>query len=66
LRQRRVAAGEDQTEAIVPHGSLLDRLATGMQQRRLGVTVIAGSFAPEAIDGPVAGGCDDPSRRARR
>jgi hypothetical protein len=61
-----VAAGEDQAQAVVGHGALLGRLVAGVQQRGLGVPVGAGRLPPEAVDRPVAGGGDDPSRRARR
>ena len=38
----------------------------GVQQGGLGVPVLAGRLPAEAVDRPVAGGGDDPSRRARR
>ena len=61
-----VAAGEDQPQPVVAHGALLGRFAPGVQQGRLGVAVLAGRLPAEPVDGPVAGGGDDPSGRARR
>ena len=70
-RERRVTAGEDQAQPIVVHGVVLptgglDRLVAGMEQGRLRVPVGARRLAAEAIDGAVAGGGDDPPRRAGR
>jgi len=41
-------------------------MVAGVQQGGLGVPVLAGGFAAEAIDRAVAGGRDDPTRGARR
>src|SRR5688572_22141948 len=64
--ERRVAAGEDQSQPVVAHGTLLDELVAGVQQRRLGVAVLAQGLATQAVDRPVAGSGDDPPRRAGR
>src|SRR6266568_3092124 len=71
-----MAAGEDQAEPVVVHGALLGRaflggvrprrLAPGMQQRGLGLPVLARCLPAEAVDRPVSGGGDDPASRARR
>jgi hypothetical protein len=61
-----MAAGEDQPQAVVAHRSLLDGLGAGVQQRGLGVPVVARGLAAQAVDRAVAGGGDDPARRARR
>ena len=37
-----------------------------MKQRGLCMAVLAGCLTPQAVDGAVAGGGDDPSGRARR
>jgi hypothetical protein len=50
LRQRRVAAGEHQAEALVSHRTLIDRLAARVQQRGLGVAVLERGLEPEAVD----------------
>jgi hypothetical protein len=65
-RERRVAAGEDQAEAVVVHGTLLvgGWFVRGVEQGGLGVAVVARGFAAEAIDGAVAGRGDQPSRGA--
>ncbi len=65
-RQRRVAAGEDEPQPVIAHRTLLDGLLTGVQQRRLGVLVRAGSLAAQPVDSPVARRRDDPPGRARR
>ena len=65
--QRRVTAGEDEAEPVVAHRSLrLLGLVAGMQQGGLGVPVGAGRLPAQPVDGPVAGGGDDPAGRARR
>jgi hypothetical protein len=64
-RERGVAAGEDQPQPVIMHGTLLRRIVAGMQQRGLGVPVLAGRLPAEAVDRPVAGGGDDPAGRAR-
>jgi hypothetical protein len=71
-----MAAREDQAQPVVAHRALVGRLlgarnpfdwlVAGVQQRRLGVALIARGFAAQAIDRPVAGGGDDPPGRARR
>jgi hypothetical protein len=65
--QRRVAAGEHEPQPVIAHGPLLFYLLVpGMEQRGLGVLVRAGRLAPQPVDGPVAGGGDDPAGRAGR
>ena len=64
--ERGVTAGEDQAQPVVAHGALLGRFVAGVQQSGLGVPVLAGRLPAQAVDRPVAGGGDDPSRRARR
>ena len=60
--QRRVAAGEDQAEAVVVHGShLLRGLVAVVDELGLGVAVVARRLPAQAVDGPVAGGGDDPA-----
>ena len=61
-----MAAGEDQAQSIVEHRALLGRLIAGVQQRSLGVAVLTCRLAAKAVDRSVAGGRDDPSRRAGR
>jgi hypothetical protein len=61
--ERWVTAGEDQAQPVIAHGALLGRFAAGVQQRSLGVPVIARRLAAQAVDRPVAGGGNDPSRR---
>jgi hypothetical protein len=63
-----VAAGEDQPQPFVAHGSLLVLLGlvAGVQQRGLGVAILARRLAPQPVDGAVARGRDDPARRAWR
>src|SRR5437588_4825204 len=60
-----MAAGEDQTQAIVPHGSVVLGLLAEMKQRRLSMAIGARRFTPQAVDRAIAGGHDDPARRAR-
>ena len=60
-----MAAGEDQAQSVVLHGTLLDRLAVDAHQRGLGVLVLAEGLAAQPVDRPVAGGGDDPPGRAR-
>jgi hypothetical protein len=48
-RQRGMTAREDQPEAIVVHHILLG-VAARVQQRSLGVPVVSGRLAPQAID----------------
>ncbi len=59
-RERRVAAGEDQPELVVAHRSHLLGLVGLVQQQRLGVAGLAGGLPAQPVDGPVAGGGDDP------
>ena len=66
LRERRVTAGEYQAQPVVAHGALLGRFVAGVQQGSLGLPVLTGRLPAEAVDGPVAGGGDDPAGRARR
>jgi hypothetical protein len=65
-RERRVAAGEDQPEAVVVHGALLHWFVLGVQQRRLGLLVGARRLPSQSVDRPVPRGRDDPSRRTGR
>jgi len=60
-----VAACEDQAQAVVAHGALLGRFVAGVEQQGLGVPIVAGRLAAQTVDRPVAGGGDDPPRRAR-
>ena len=62
-----MAAGEDQAQDVVTHGSLLGRFAAAFhQQHSLCVPVLAGGLAAEPVDRTVASRCDDPAGRARR
>ncbi len=66
-RERRVAAGEDESELVVAHRShLLVGLVGVVQQQGLRVAGLAGGLAADAVDRPVAGGGDDPGARVRR
>ena len=60
-----VAAGEYEAQLIVGHGGFLLGLVRAEHVCGLLVTMIARSFPAEAVDRPIAGGRDDPSRRAR-
>ena len=64
--ERRMAAGEDQAQPVVVHGPSIDWFVCGMQQCRLFLTVISGTFSADTVDGPVAGGGDDPTGGTRR
>ena len=62
--QRRVAAGEDQPEAVVLHRSSFRprRVVVALgEEVGLVLAALAGRFPPEPVDGPVAGGRDDPA-----
>ncbi len=61
-----MAAGEDQPQTIVAHRPGLYGLVGGMHEMRLLVPIVAGGFAPQPIDRPIAGGRDDPPGGARR
>src|SRR5258708_2764651 len=63
-----MAAGEDQPEPVVWHCVLLGatRLVAGVQNRGLGLPVLAGSLPAETVNCPVTGRRDDPARRAWR
>ena len=61
-----MAAGEDQAQPFVTHGFLPGWFFARVQQRGLGVPVVAGRLPAEPVDGPAAGRGDDPSRRAGR
>ena len=65
-RQGRVAAGEDQPEAVVVHRSHLLGLVSFVQQGGLGVAVAPGGLPPEPVDRLVAGGGHDPGARVGR
>jgi hypothetical protein len=66
LTQRRMAAGEDQAQPVIGHGLLLPRAVSRgvsggpVQVMRLRVPLVADRFAAQPVDGPVAGGRDDP------
>jgi hypothetical protein len=68
---RGVTAREDQAQLVVAHGTLLIELVVPivrfvcrLQSRRLRIAVLPGGLPPDSVDGPVAGGGDDPPRRA--
>src|SRR5262245_10834866 len=63
-----MAAGEDQAQTVVVHGTLLDGLGLpgGLQAGRFGVAIVARRLAAQAIDRAIAGGGDDPTRRGWR
>src|ERR1019366_4541349 len=63
--ERRMTAGEDQAQPVVAHWALLGPLTAGVQQSGLRVPVLLGGLLAEAVDRPVTGGGDNPSRRAR-
>ena len=68
-REGGVAAGEDQAQSFVLHGSLLVRAVSRIgcvERHRLGLTRLPGGLAPEPVDGPAASGRDDPACRAGR
>ncbi len=67
-RQSRVAAGEDQPQPVVAHGTDLGLVVRGarVEQRGLDVAVVARRLAPEAVDRAVAGRGHDPAARIRR
>ena len=66
-RERRVAAGEDQSQLVVAHRSrLLLRLVGVVQQQGLRVPGLAGGLAADPVDRAVAGGGDDPGARVGR
>ena len=66
-RERRVTAGEDEAEAVVFHVALrFGALGALVEQRGLGVTVVAGRLATQPVDGAVAGGGGDPTARVGR
>ena len=50
-----MAAGEDQPQPVVLHGTLIARLFAEMHERRLGVPISARCLAPHAINRTVAG-----------
>ena len=65
--ERRVTAGEDEAEPVVFHvAHRLGRLVAFVEQRGLGVAVMAGCLTAQAVDGAVAGGGGDPAARVRR
>ncbi len=64
--ERRMAAGEHEPQPVVGHGAFLDGLGRDVHDRGLGVLVRAGRLAAQLVDGPVAGGGDDPAGRAGR
>jgi hypothetical protein len=45
-----VAAGEHQALPVVVHGALVGRLVAGVQERGLGLAIVAGRLAAEAVD----------------
>jgi len=60
-----VAAGEDQTEAVVAHGVLLRGRVAMVDEGGLGVAIVTGRFPPEPVDGLVTRRGDDPAARVR-
>ena len=62
----RMAAGEDQPQAVIVHRSHLGHLGVGVQQGRLCLAARAGRLAPQAVQGLVAGRGDDPAARVGR
>ena len=66
-RKRRVAAGEDQLEAVVGQ-VLVGDLRGGLRAGQLELRQLLGERAvtPDAVDGDVPGGRDQPRRRLRR
>ena len=62
--ERRVAAGEDEAEAVVVHACIrvgeLVWLVRLVEERGLGMAVVAGGLAAQPVDGAVAGGGGDP------
>ena len=66
-RQRRVTAREDEAEAVVLHvAHRLGRLGALVEERGLGVAVIAGCLAAQPVDRAVAGRRGDPAAGVRR
>ena len=66
-RQRRVAAGEDEPQPVVAHGSLLSRARpAAREQQRLGLPCVPGGLPAQPVDGPATCGGDDPAGRAGR
>ena len=61
----RVAAGEDEAEAIVSNGHDLGRFAVSAQLHGLGLAVFTRRFTAKPVDGTVPSGRDDPSSRTR-
>jgi len=61
-----MAAGEDEPQPVIGHGSGLQGFMLGMQQCGLSVLARPGRFATETVHGPVTGRGDDPAGRARR
>ena len=66
--ERRVAAGEDQAQAVVaaPAPTSSAGIVTRRAAARPGVPVVAGGLAPDPVDRAVAGRRDDPPGRVRR
>ena len=65
--QRRVAAGEDQPEAVVLHRShLLGGFGAGLHANRLGLPAEPGRLAAQPVERLVAGRGDDPAARVGR
>src|SRR6185437_8295166 len=62
--QGRVTARKDESQAVVLHGGVLLGFLWSEHLCGLLVPTLARSLAAEAVDRPVAGGRDDPSRRA--
>src|SRR5437660_6457250 len=61
-----MAAREDQSKAVVLHLALRFGRCVGVREdERLDVTIMAGAFATQSIDGPIASGGGDPSARVR-
>jgi hypothetical protein len=65
-----VATGEDQPEAVVGHGGLVDRVVVAIRDGRdrleLGQLVGVATVAAQAVDRAVTGGRRDPRARVAR
>ena len=61
-----MAAGEDEAEPLVAHGTLLSGLVGGGEQHRLRLPCIAARLPAQPVDGPATRGRDDPAGGAGR
>jgi hypothetical protein len=64
--QRRVAAGEDELEALVGEGRLVHRVLHGLRNVELARLLGQHALAPQAVDRPVARRGDQPRPRVGR